>query len=76
MVKSKLHKHAALVDLIGPSKIARTLNALKKSHNRTLTPQAVSKWRKKGVSIWFRHDFARLLIREGHAVPAGFVEGW
>lgn len=75
MAKAKLHEHAPLVDLFGPTRVANELNKLKKGRKRSLTPQAVSMWRRRGVSIWFRHAFADLLIREGHAVPKGFVRG-
>jgi len=80
MAKGKLHDHAALVDIFGPTKIANELNANKKKDQKPLTPQAVSMWRKRGVSVWFRNAFAELLIRSGHSVPKGFTasghRGW
>jgi hypothetical protein len=80
MAKVKLHEHAALIDKFGPTFIANYLNSQKKPSEKPLTPQAVSMWRKRGISVWFRQNFAEFLILHGVAVPKDFVSsghrGW
>lgn len=81
MGKAKLHEHASLIDALeGPTKVANALNEIAKTKNKPLSPQAVSNWRVRGISVWFRNAFAELLIRNGRRVPKDFTasrhRGW
>lgn len=80
MTKPKTHAEAALIDRLGgPAKIARWINDKTKDKKR-LSSHAVSMWRKRGVSVYFRNIFAELLKEKGHKVPEGFTDskhrGW
>lgn len=81
MKKSKTHADAALIDRLGgPAEVARRVNAKTQDKKRPLSSHAVSMWRKRGVSVYFRNVFAEVLKDKGHEVPEGFTDskhrGW
>lgn len=73
------HPHSELVDALGGA--TKISNDLKSRQNPIdITPQAVSMWRRRGVSIYVRNVIAEMLIQAGVPVPKGFTasrhRGW
>lgn len=75
-----MHADAKLIEKLGnPRAVAGKINA-RLSEDDHISEQAVSMWKQRGVSVYFRNLFAELLIEAGIRVPKGFTKsrhrGW
>ena len=63
--------HSMLIDhLGGTTKVARAGAA---RTGKTLRPQSVTQWRKRGIADDWRPTIAQMAAEQGIAVPEGFL---